>query len=138
MVDIGTRLKKTRKNNGLSLRELAKRAHISHSFIADIEAGRSKPSIDTLKALANALGVSLSELIDDSVVNHEKQSDKKFKDVSIDNTENANQPSQKELEEIMKQEGIMFDGVPLDEEDKQDILEVLKIAWKTIQKRKQK
>lgn len=30
----------------------------------------------------------------------------------------------------------MFDGIPLDEEDRKDIMEVLKIASKAIQKRK--
>ncbi len=134
MTDIGARLKKIRTDKGLSLRELAKHAHISHSFIADIETGRSKPSIDTLEALATALDVSLSALIDHSAekqTNSKKQSKKDSGD-----SENLREPSQKELEEIMKQEGIMFDGAPLDDEDKQDIMEVMKIVWKTIQKRK--
>lgn len=73
-MDIGKRLKKIRLKRNLSLRELGKRAHISHSFIADIESGRSKPSIDTLKSLANALNVTISELtgekdyIEDNVI----------------------------------------------------------------------
>lgn len=60
---LGTRLKKLRQQRGLSLRELAKLAHMSHSFIADIEAGRSTPSLDTLQALAKALNIPVSILI---------------------------------------------------------------------------
>ena len=40
-------------------------AHVSHSFIKDIESGRSNPSIDTAKSLAKALGVSLTALTGD-------------------------------------------------------------------------
>jgi transcriptional regulator with XRE-family HTH domain len=63
--DIGNRLKRLRKNKKFSLRALGKAAHVSHSFIADIEAGRSKPSLDTLMALARALGVSISDITGD-------------------------------------------------------------------------
>jgi transcriptional regulator with XRE-family HTH domain len=62
MNNIGKRLKQIRKGKGFSLRGLGKAAHVSHSFIADIESGRSKPSLDTLDALAKALDVSILEL----------------------------------------------------------------------------
>ena len=61
---IGTRLKELRfRQKGLSLRELAKQAHMSHSFIADIEAGRSNPSLDTIEALAKVLNISIDYLL---------------------------------------------------------------------------
>lgn len=60
---IGARLKELRLQKGLSLRELAKQAHMSHSFIADIEAGRSNPSLDTVNALAKVLNVSVDYLL---------------------------------------------------------------------------
>jgi transcriptional regulator with XRE-family HTH domain len=65
-MDIGEKLQKARIEKGLSLRALGKLAHVSYSFIADIESGRSKPSIDTLKSLTKSLGISSSELIDDN------------------------------------------------------------------------
>lgn len=117
MPNIGPRLKQIRERKGLSLRALAKLAHVSHSFIADIEAGRSKPSIDTLQSLAKALGVSLNELVD-------------INDLPDD------PPSDIELEELLKHSNIKFNGEPLDEEDKQDIIEFLKVAWKTIRKKR--
>lgn len=61
--EIGKRLKQIRLKRNLSLRALAKLAHLSHSFIADIEAGRSKPSLDTLQVLARALNVSYEDLL---------------------------------------------------------------------------
>lgn len=64
---IGKRLKQLREERQLTLRQLAQVAHVSHSFISDIEQGRSNPSIETLKALARALGVSLTDLTDDPI-----------------------------------------------------------------------
>lgn len=60
---VGTRLKELRLKKGLSLRELAKQAHMSHSFIADIEAGRSNPSLDTIEVLAKVLNISIDYLL---------------------------------------------------------------------------
>ncbi|SFR00483.1 helix-turn-helix domain-containing protein [Desulfoscipio geothermicus] len=66
MNEIGARLKYFRKQKGLSLRTLGKLAHVSHSFIADIESGRSKPSLDTIQSLVKALDISFSELVEDT------------------------------------------------------------------------
>jgi len=72
MEELGKRLKRLRKERRMTLRELAKATHVSHSFIADIESGRSNPSIETLMALARALGVSLSDLTDEPIAGDEK------------------------------------------------------------------
>ena len=66
MDTLGARLRRLRENKKLSLRKLGEMAHLSHSFIADIESGRSNPSIDTLNALAKALDVPVTELIGES------------------------------------------------------------------------
>ena len=47
----------------MELKELAARAKISIGFLADIESGRGKPSIKTLKKLANALDTSPNYLL---------------------------------------------------------------------------
>lgn len=73
MDDVGVRLKQLREAKNLSLRKLAKLANISHSFIADIESGRSNPSLDTLKSLAKALNVSIVDLTGD--VKHKDATD---------------------------------------------------------------
>lgn len=54
------------EEKGMSLRDSAKAARISRSFIADIESGRSSSSLDTLTSIAEALGVSASESPDPS------------------------------------------------------------------------
>jgi transcriptional regulator with XRE-family HTH domain len=51
-----------REQDGISLRELARRLGISPSAISQIETGKSRPSVSTLYAIVNELGMSLDEL----------------------------------------------------------------------------
>lgn len=60
---MGGRLRRARTSRGLSLRTIAKRLGVSPSLISQVETGRAKPSVSTLYALANELGVSLDELL---------------------------------------------------------------------------
>ena len=46
--------------------QLAKKAGVLQSTISDIENGKRNPRIDTLQKLANALDVSLNELLEDN------------------------------------------------------------------------
>jgi len=55
--------KKLREGNKISLRILEQLAEVDHSQIHRIEKGQTAPSLLTLKALANALGVTLSDLV---------------------------------------------------------------------------
>ena len=63
-MDIGSRIRAARKAAGLSQEELARRADLSLNGFADIERGHIKdPHYSTLVSLADALGVSVSELM---------------------------------------------------------------------------
>jgi transcriptional regulator with XRE-family HTH domain len=57
-------IKKRREQLGLTLRALASRSGVSSSMISDVERGTKSPTIATLSALAEALGVPLSALVD--------------------------------------------------------------------------
>jgi transcriptional regulator with XRE-family HTH domain len=60
--DIGTRLREERDRVRISQRELARRIGLSASMISQIESGQSKPSVSTLYAIVNELGVSLDDI----------------------------------------------------------------------------
>jgi transcriptional regulator with XRE-family HTH domain/quercetin dioxygenase-like cupin family protein len=62
MDNLGSRLKDIRLKAGLTLRELARKADVSASFISQIENGKSQPSVATLYAFAQLLNVSIDEL----------------------------------------------------------------------------
>lgn len=51
-----------RYQKGMSLRELAERAHLSKSYIQRIEAGEATPSLEVMVRIARALEVPLDEL----------------------------------------------------------------------------
>lgn len=61
------RLADFRKRAGLSQRALARKAGVAQSVIAGLERGKYPPSETSLGKLANALGVSPSELATISV-----------------------------------------------------------------------
>lgn len=60
------RLKQLRKQKNLSQQELAELAEIHYTHIGRYERGQSKPSTDTLKRVADALGVSSDYLLEGS------------------------------------------------------------------------
>jgi transcriptional regulator with XRE-family HTH domain len=66
---LGSRIRKYRKSRHLSLTRLADRCNISHSFLSQIERDQANPSIPTLYAIAETLGVSVADLFSDSVTN---------------------------------------------------------------------
>jgi len=62
--EVGQRIKKLREERKWSLSELARQARISRSYLYQIEIGKSSPTEDKLRSIANALGVTLSNLLE--------------------------------------------------------------------------
>ena len=63
---LAANLRRLRIARHLSLSELARATQMSKATLSGVENGRSNPTVDTLAALANALGVSLGELLEQS------------------------------------------------------------------------
>jgi transcriptional regulator with XRE-family HTH domain len=61
---MGRRLRKLRIAKKLSQATLAKRADLSREYVNKIEAGRYDPPLSTINALAKALGVPVTELLE--------------------------------------------------------------------------
>ncbi|WP_034631179.1 helix-turn-helix domain-containing protein [Desulfotruncus alcoholivorax] len=57
----------TRLRGDMSQSELARRARIPQSAISEIEAGKRIPRTDTLQKLANALGVKITDLLEEKI-----------------------------------------------------------------------
>lgn len=60
---VGERVRAAREAKGWTLKELAERAHVSVSFLSDIENGRSVPAIGSLRSIAEALEVTTDYLL---------------------------------------------------------------------------
>jgi transcriptional regulator with XRE-family HTH domain len=64
VVTIAAALRRERERVGASITELARRAGIAKSTLSQLEAGVGNPSVETLWALAVALGVPFSRLVE--------------------------------------------------------------------------
>jgi transcriptional regulator with XRE-family HTH domain len=60
---IGETLRATRNDRGLTLRQVAEGAHVSISYLAEIERGEKDPSSRVLESVAEGLGVELAGLL---------------------------------------------------------------------------
>ncbi len=59
---LGRRLRALRQARGLTLKQLAATASLSHPFLSQLERGLARPSMTSLERLARALGTSRVEL----------------------------------------------------------------------------
>ena len=64
MCDIGANIRRARTRRCLTQDDLAQTVHTTRQTISNYETGRSRPDVETLQRLADALGVELTELLD--------------------------------------------------------------------------
>jgi transcriptional regulator with XRE-family HTH domain len=64
--EVGQRIRNLREQRGWSYSELAQNSGVSRSYLYQIETGESSPTGEKLKNIANALGVSTSDLLGES------------------------------------------------------------------------
>jgi transcriptional regulator with XRE-family HTH domain len=62
-VGVGEQIMLARRRSGLTQRQLGERLGVSHVAVGDIERGKTKPNLDHLCAIAEALDVPLSQLL---------------------------------------------------------------------------
>ncbi|WP_415009271.1 helix-turn-helix domain-containing protein [Amaricoccus sp.] len=59
----GERVRQLRKERGWRQLDLAEHAGISENYVSDLELGRKEACLRTILALAEALGVTVSEMM---------------------------------------------------------------------------
>ena len=64
---LGKRIRSFRTQREVSQEYLAETTILSREYIARIETGKKKPSLDVIVDIANALGVSADDLLSDSL-----------------------------------------------------------------------
>ena len=62
-LDVGDELRRVRVSRKLSLRSVATEVGVSASLLSQVETGKTQPSVSTLYALVNHLGISLDGLM---------------------------------------------------------------------------
>src|SRR3989304_5431513 len=63
---LGARLRRLRLERGLTMKEVARRAALTESFISQLERDRVNPSVASLQRLTAALGTPLGRLFDEA------------------------------------------------------------------------
>lgn len=139
-MNVGERIKQLRKQNNLTLRELSQKADISVSFLSDIENGRSKPSLEKLKYISEALGTTISYLLGETS-NLGSFSD--IRDPYIPEEYAKNHKVKKrdliQYEEFINQAGIFFMNDEVAEEDKEKLFkDISELFWKAKEINKEK
>lgn len=60
---VGVNIQRLRKEQGMTLREMARKLEVSASFLSQVESGKASPSLATLKSIADCLSTTIGELI---------------------------------------------------------------------------
>ncbi len=62
-MNIGTLIRRCRKERKLTLKNVAEKASISEGFLSQVENDVNSPSVDTLLRICNAIGVNAGDLL---------------------------------------------------------------------------
>lgn len=68
---IGEKIAEYRQKNGLTLRDFAKQINLSTALLSQLERNIGNPTLSILSTLAEAMGISVSELVEQKVENAE-------------------------------------------------------------------
>ena len=60
---IGRRIRKFRNARNMTQADLAEKAHLSNTYISHIESANKKASLESLIAIANALNITVDDLL---------------------------------------------------------------------------
>lgn len=123
------RIRELRIKRNVTGPELAKKLNITTAYLYDLEKGKRRLNEDILKKLAEIFGVSVDYLLGSNSQPDPSTPSWWYRDTP---------PTDVELEEFLKKANIYFDGAPLDEEDKEDILTYLKVKWEREKRKRDK
>lgn len=113
---------------GVTPYKVSKQTGVSQSTLSDWKRGISTPKQDKLQKIADYFGVSIEYLMTGKDAEHKEpqlkpRDEKDIKDI-LSNTE-----------ELLKQDGLMFDGAPASPEAIDSILSAMKIGMEMAKKK---
>ena len=110
-MNISERIKRFRKEKGLTQKSLGELTKKSPQVISNWERGYTTTiNHDDLIELSKALNKSIKDIVGTDFTPSQKETEEK---------------KPKDLQKILEDHEIMFDGIPLDDEEKQEILDII-------------
>ena len=107
-MSLGERLKKARLKADFTQIQVKEKTKINNKTLSNWENDVSSPDFESLNLLADLYEVSTDQLLG--------------RDTKVKSKE---EKKPKDLQKILEDHEIMFDGIPLDDEEKQEILDVI-------------
>lgn len=128
----GERLRSLREEKKMTQKELAKLFKIAESTVSMYERGEREPSFELVNKLANFFSVSTDYLLcrtDDPTPPNQTPIPKW-----------ATRKDIRDFKKMLEEDApVMFDGIPMDEEDREKVMRVLEaIFWDAKKKNKRK
>lgn len=121
------------QKHGVNAYKVAKATGVTQSTLSDWKRGRSTPKTENMKKLADYFGVSIDYLMTGNEDEKKGASSLTKRDEKEINTILSN------TEQLLQQEGLMFDGDPASPEAIESILSAMKIGMEMAkQKNKEK
>jgi len=119
---LGKRLRQAREEKGWTQTYVAKMLGLTSQALSNYERGERDPDTPLLNRLAKFYEVSTDWLLNG------KSNNKSIAD--------SHEPTHAEIEKVIRDAQINFDGAPLTDEDKEDVIGFIKMALR-MKKRKQ-
>ena len=143
MTSIGRKIRDARKNAGMTQVELAKATNLSRSYIGDIEKDRYNPSVSTLQAIAKATNVPVETLLGGAApappVPQKSDGLPERDRTANGGPAHASAREMHQLEKILAEPNLTYNGVALGAEDIEKINRALELAfWDAKEKNKRK
>lgn len=66
---LGKKIKSFRNRYGMTIQEMAEKAHVSNSLLSQMERGKGNPTISVLESIANVMDCSITDLLAEEVKN---------------------------------------------------------------------
>lgn len=118
-------LKLLRKQHNLSQKEIGNIFHASQNTVSQWENGTRKPSYDIIQEIADYFEVSVDYLLgrQEQLPELNSKNKREIQEI-LDDTE----------QQLLSQDGLMFDGSPATDEDVQKIIMAMKMGMEMIKK----
>ena len=145
-MDISEKLKTARLKANLSQKALGDKLGMSQQMIAQYESGKRKPKIETLRRIADALGVGWEAFMSEDekalfedMVHLYLESDADINVIDPPQNGCYHRDIEKILdqtkEQLLSQEGLMFDGKPASQEAIDSILSAMQVGMELAKKK---
>lgn len=141
---IGENIKRLRIMHGLSQKELARIAGVSDKAVSTWESGSKEPRMGAVQKIADHFGLKKSNLIEDNGLEisitpaQSPAASDDLPDVSPTG-QKIDARTRRQLEKVLEDDNLTYNGVVLNEEDREKVKKALELAFwdiKELNKRK--